>query len=433
MQPIGQPFAVDGVAVGAVTENQKLFVVAFSPSTGDELWRKPESPGEVVPGIEVGPRRVGTKVAYFRPTFGLYATLVVADPHTGNDVAESPSLLFGSPPIACADHIDVCTLSRTGDGDFYTAHRLKVATGEYVTENTGLPPGARLIGSDGLAEFGSRNPEIIGLVRDGKLRWQTPLAQAFPAGFSTDNGWSFYRFPAQKVYAGSVYGKPDGPPGGVRTSNLATTTASTGLSDDTGAVLWRDSGSTVGCYGTLDIAANPDDPDSPVLPVRCRATGTATYRPDSRSSTFTGLNVVIEGFDVTTGKTTWSVPVGSAEALAGGDTTPPIAGATQVLIQTSTGGQVIDLATGGHQAPAAGEAFWCRTQHKFDYHEPYPGGPNQPPTNSREGGQLATACDANDKAASGLPSGPATTAVGANFGRFAVIATADAFTAYTVK
>jgi hypothetical protein len=81
------------------------------------------------------------------------------------------------------------------------------------------------------------------------------------AGFADRRHRGFYRFPAQKVYAGSVYHKPDGPQGGLPTRNLGTTT--TGLSEDTGTVLWRDAGSTVGCVGTLDLAANPDNPDSP--------------------------------------------------------------------------------------------------------------------------------------------------------------------------
>jgi hypothetical protein len=434
MHPIGQPGAVDGVAVGAIAEDRNLFVVAFNPSNGAELWRKPASPGEVVPGIQVGPRRVGNKVAYFRPAAqgGLYASLVVADAHTGADVAVSAPLLFGSPPVACADHVDVCTLSRTGPGDGYSAHRLRVATGEYLAEDSGLPPGARLIGQDGLVEFGTRNPETFGLVRDGKLRWRTPLSQAFPAGFSTDNGWVWYRFPAQRVYAGSVFGRSDGPLRGVRTRDLAATAASAGLSEGTGTVLWRDPGSAVGCSGTLAVAANPDDPDSPVVPVRCRATGTITVQPGG-SPSFTGLDVTIEGFDVTTGTTTWSIPVGAAETLAGANTNPAVAGTTQVLIQTGTGPLVVDLASGAHHSPATGAVFWCRSDHQFDYHEPYPGGPNLPPRYSRRGGELAAACDATGKPVTGLPPGPATAAIGAHAGRVAVVATADGFSGYTIS
>jgi len=271
-------------------------------------------------------------------------------------------------------------------------------------------------------------------VRDGKLRWQTPLSQAFPPGFSTDNGWAFYRFPGRKVYAGSVYGNPDGAEGGARTRNLGTTVAAAGLSEDTGAVLWRDTGSTIGCFGTLDVAANPDDPDSPILPVRCRATGTATYHPDSRSNTFADLNITVEGFDSSTGKTTWTVAAGSAEALAGADVRPAVAGTTQVLVVTGSGPQVIDLANGGHRPPLAGEVFWCLADHEFDYHEPYPGGPGQPPIYPRQGGQLATACDTAGKpVTSALPAGAATAAVGANAGHVTVIATGDTFTAYTTR
>lgn len=431
MRPIGQPFPVGEVVVGAVTEDRELFVVGIDPANGTVLWKQAASPGEVVPGVSTGPVRVGDNVAYFRPdpTGNLYARLVVADPRTGTDLAASPPLLFGSLPLPCADNTDVCTLSRRNYQDGYRTHRLRVDTNQYVLEDTGLPPRARLIGEDGLVDFGQRDPEIIGLVRGGKLVWQTPLSQAFPAGFSTDNGWYWARYPEQKVYAGSVYGETEDAPGGAWTRDLAQTSASAGLSEEDGTVLWRDQGSDLWCSGRVAVPADRDDPNSPLIPVRCRVKGVATYREGTAPS-YTGLDVIIEGFDVTTGKTTWSVPVQDAKDVAGAGERPAVAGPTQVVIQAGSGPLVVDVATGAHHAAPADAVFWCLKFGQFEYREPYYRRGEADTT--RYGGYLASACDATGSPAEGLPNSAATAAVGARVGPYAVVATADEFIGFRV-
>ncbi len=124
-----------------------------------------------------------------------------------------------------------------------------------------------------------------GVLPAGGPRRQAALANpartGVPGRVSTGNGWGFYRFPTQMLYAGSVYGKPDGTPGGLLTRNLATTVASAGLSEDTGA----------------------------------------------------------------------------AEALAGADTHPAIAGTTQVLIKTGSGPQIVDLANAATLRRPPGPVF----------------------------------------------------------------------------
>jgi hypothetical protein len=418
-KPVGQPLAIGGVAVGEVVENRNLFVVGIDPVTGNELWRTSASPGEVVPGVAVTPVRAGDRVAFFRrdPVGNLYARLVVADARTGDAVASTGSLLFGSPPEECPDSDDVCALSRTGYDKPYQTHRLKISTGRYVAEQTGLPPRARRIGTAGLVDFGQRDPEIIGLVRQGKLRWRTPLRDAFPAaGFSTDNGWNWQLYPNEKVYAGSVHGKRTGTYGKTDVVISLAAAATAGLSEENGAVLWSDAGSSVTCTGKT-------------APARCRSKGTLIISP-KLERTFTGLDVTVEGFDVRTGRTTWSVPVGAAEGLVGAETAAPNAGATEIIVRTAAGPVLLDLNTGKQRTPATDEIFWCETHLDFEYREPY-FGKGGVPTYQRAGNRAVT-CNAVGDPANGSPTVAATTATGAHVGPYAVVATEAGFVGYSV-
>jgi hypothetical protein len=437
LEPIGQFWTFGRVVAGYATEGRELRLVALDPTSGRQLWRQPASLGAIVPGVPAGVAEVDGRIAYLRPDRKgrLFARLVVADPATGDDVAVSPPLLFRSPPGPCTDGVDVCATSQEDYAGRALPHRMRVGTGAYVPDpGSRVPGGSRVLAqvdpADVLIEVGTEGVETLGLVRDGALRWRTPLRDAFPAGYSTDNGWSWDLFREQGVYAGTVFTADKVGRDGTRTTDLGATAASAGLSTVDGSVLWRDRGSWIRCSGSLEAATDADRRDATVLPVRCRYRGTATSRPDG-SESFSGLAVTVEGFDPRTGRATWSVPVGAAPSLAGSETAPAIAGQTQFLILTDRDPVVLDVASGATHQPRDGESFWCRSVVLFDYREAYdPDGPNP---FKRVGGELATPCDRHGRPAKQLPSAAATTTIGASAGRFTVVAGEAGVTGYRIK
>lgn len=430
LKPIGQLTAVAGVAVGYVADNGRLQLLALDPATGRTLWQRAASPGEVVTGIPVTVAVVDDKVVYFRadPKGNLFASMVVADPRTGEDLAATAPALFVSPPDECSNKTDVCTISRTSYQDRAVPHRLRMTDKQYVPENTGEPAGSRSIGPDGLTDLGTRKPETLAVVRGGTVLWKRPLAEAFPAGFSTDHGWNWRLYAPQKLYIGSVYGDSTGTRDTTLTRDLATTSATAALSETDGAVVWRDGGSSLHCSSILDLPVNPDDADGPVVAVRCRSKGTSTWSAATKKSTRIGLDVVVEGFDVMTGKTTWSVPVGAADELAGGDQRPAVAGPARVLITGGAGPLVIDLISGRSEKPAADATFWCGAASEFSYDEPYYF--DGKPETRRHGGTLGVTCGVDGKPVDRLPGDASTRAFGTRVGSDILVAKAGAVTGY---
>jgi len=65
------------------------------------------------------------------------------------------------------------------------------------------------------------------------------------------------------------------------------------------------------------------------------------------------------GIDVTTGKTTLSVPLGASRSLFEAKADPAIAGATQLVLAASAAPLVLDFVTGKAERPAPGATFWC--------------------------------------------------------------------------
>jgi hypothetical protein len=437
LEPIGQFMTVANVAVGYVSKARELRLVAIDPASGKLLWQQPASLGAINPGIPANVAAVGDRIAYLRPDpkGRLFARLVVADPATGDEVAISPRLLFRSPPGPCTDGPDVCALSQEDYRGGPRPHRLRMDTGEYVADQSSqVPAGSRVLAqveaNDVLIGFGTDASETIGLLRDGAVRWRTPVRNAFPAGFSTDNGWSWDLFGDQQVYAGTIFAATTVGTDGTRTENLAANAASAGLSTVDGSVLWRDSGSWIRCSTSLEAATDLDRPSTSIVPVRCRYQGTATRRPDG-SVSFNGLAVTVEGFDVRTGKTTWSTPVGAAESLAGSETVPAVAGQTEFLIQAADGPIVLDVTSGATHPPGKEDSFWCRTSVTFDYREAYD--PDSPDPYERVGGELVASCDQSGRPAKNPPNATATRTVGANAGTFTVIATDAGVVGYRIK
>jgi hypothetical protein len=425
LRPIDQPKAVGSVAVGAVTgPSRTLFVVGIDPTTGAKLWQQPLTPSRLTPGVQVDITKVGDdKVAYLRPTTEMhFAELVVADARTGRDLLRSPEGIFTSPAEVCPDGRDVCTGWAPDPSDSRNQYRLVIATGEFRPEHDGAPLNARTLHRVGLLDLGDRPGNTLGLMRDGKLLWTTPASAAFPAGFSSDHGWAWHLFADRHVLVGSLYGAPT-ISGEKVVHDLASIAATAGLAEATGEVLWRDRGSSFQC--PLSRHGNSK------YPVRCRFAGIATHQVGGGGS-FEGLDVTIEGFDVTTGATTWSVPVGAAEALVGGGTRPAVAGPTHAALQGPAGPIVLDYATGRVTAPAPDATFWCMTQVEYDFAQPYPSRSGQM-RHKRAGGVLATICDRRGYTATEPPSVDATAAIGASIGAHAVVATGDGYVGFQAR
>jgi hypothetical protein len=419
LHPIDQPKAIGSVAVGVVTgPDRTLFVIGIDPATGVRLWQQPLTPSRITPGVQVDLTKVGDgKVAYFRPTREPgFAELVIADARTGRDIVRSPQGLFSSPAELCPDGRDVCTTWAESFSSSRDQYRLIVATGEFLPDNSGGPISARTLSKSGLLDLGDRPGNTLGLLRDGKLLWTTPVSAAFPPDFSSDHGWSWHLFANQHVLVGTVYG-PSKIVDDKYIREWERTSATAGLAERTGEVLWRDLGSTLHCSLGREGAT--------LYPVRCRVLGTTIHQVGA-GTTFEGLDVTVEGFDVTTGKTTWAVPVGAAEGLAGASTRLAIAGATHAVLQGPAGPMALDYATGRVTTPAAGATFWCMTRMDYEFWQPYQtrDGTSK---HTRPGGELASICDSRGFAATELPGVAATMAAGARIGSHAVIATRDGY------
>jgi hypothetical protein len=415
LKPIGPPLAIGRVVVGIVsTPHHELRLVGIDPSLGEPLWQQALTPSSIAPGMAIEVVKLGEDaVAYFRPVDAhlFVAQLIVANAATGEDIASSPAATFNSLPFACNGQRDVCTTARAEPGVRSKPFRLEVATGEYLQESDGVPPGARVLGVPGLLDLGDRPGNTLGLLRDGQLVWTLPISAAFPPGFSSDNGWRWEFFPKTGAYVGSVAG-PSITSGAMWTRDLSST-AIAALDAASGEVLWRDNGSKMACYFIQG------------QPVRCRLRGKMTGRYGEPAS-YQDLDVIVEGFEVATGETTWSFHAGAAQNLMNLLAPLPIAGATKIVLSDSNGPVVLDYSNGVTQRPPPTSTFWCVARTLYEYAQGY-----EAPTGStifrRPGGGLAEICDAHGRRATALPSLEATAAVGARVGDVVVVATKDGY------
>jgi hypothetical protein len=420
LQPIGQLTPVGPVMVGMVVDHFEVFLIGIDPTTGHVRWRQQMAQSAVTRGEAPSIVRIGSdRVAYLRPDSRAdtrYARLVTADASSGEDRAESPAAIFYSWPYACANGQDACAISHGSPGGREHQYRLDVATNEYVAVSEAIAPGARILESGGLLDLGDRPGNTLAWLHDGRLVWRTPVSAAFPPDFSSDNGWTWHWFADRHVIVGSVFGAAS-VTGHVFTRDLSGTRAVAALSDVTGQTLWRDRGSSLQCRLADRQHA-----------VRCRSRGTATNQ--SGELVIEGLDVTVEGFDVATGETTWSIPLGAAEALIRGDATLMIAGPSQVVVPGPAGPIVLDYAAGKATAASPGAAYWCMLP-TYYYASTFEGSRSE----SKElvGGDLAVACDAERRVSTVLPDAAATVAAGAQLGEYAVIAGRTGYAGFRLR
>jgi hypothetical protein len=421
LRPIAQPIAVGSELVGLVVDGSWLAVVSIDPATGGVRWRQRASPAHVTPGVTIELVPVGDdKVAYFRPyDGGGMSQLVVADARTGRDLTSSPPYWFYSIPYVCENGKDVCVISQGNGAGRSREYRLDVAKDEYGPNSDGLPLGTRLLDVPGLLDLADRPDNTLGWLRDGKLQWRTPINAAFSRRFSSDHGWTWQRFADQQVLVGTVFGEPQ-VDGERRISDLSLDSATAGLSELTGRVLWRDLGSSVQC-GLRNQQR---------LPVRCRLRGTMTSQ-GAAATVFEGLQVTVEGFAPVTGETTWTVPLGAEGGLIDSRLPIPLAGPTQVVVNGPDGPVVLDYASGTVSTPPPGATYWCLITASY---ESFPSWTYDGVRRyDRIGGQIAAVCDERGRSSTALPGPQSTMAAGTRIGDHVVIAARNGYVGFKIR
>ncbi len=428
LRPFGQPVNAGGVAVLYTTADRWLYLEGRDPGTGKRLWRHQASPGLVVAGIAVEPEVVGPKshelVAYFRPVGPerpLLATLEVVDPRSGKTVHASSPAYFVSRPTPCRRGVCV-EVSVSGIGRS-AWRRLDLRSGRYGPTRE-FPAGSRPIGPAGLVDLGGRNPEQLARVVYGRVQWRQPVGVVFPAGSSTDRGWTFEY--AKRV--GLLYGSVGGAVRwrGRRHQVVArvdlSDRATAGLDADTGARRWRATGTDL----CLQLREDPRAPASPLLPVRCTYAGVGRGPVDDLR--WRGLRRGLEGFDVETGTATWALRLPENEADLGIKGSLVLASARELLLRTRRGKVVVDLRSGGRRRPTAGERFLCMRTAQVAYREPYY--VDGDATRTRYGGTLALMCDAHGRSVREPFTQRLAAGTGTRFGSATLIATKGGLAAY---
>ncbi|MGI8529448.1 MAG: PQQ-binding-like beta-propeller repeat protein [Geodermatophilaceae bacterium] len=439
LRVIGAPRAAGDAAVVYAVEGDTLSLVGVDAATGEQLWSQPASPGEVVPGIAIVPTVVMTAAeeplaAYFRPdpAGNLFARLVLADPRTGEDVFATEPLLFRSPPEQCPDDRDVCFRARAVYGEAGTSQRLRLTDGTVVQEPPGPEGFVRGIGPKGLSDVRIGDLEYLARIEDGAALWQVPISDLFGPTFSTDGGWGWDYFAEENLLVGHVGQRRVGAAGSPQEQNLAAV-VSVALDAATGELVWRDEGSLPNCTTALPLPRALDDEDSGVGPgpVRCRYAGGVVLQLE-QDPVFSELDVTVEGYDVRTGDTTWTLPLGAVEGLVFDGGVGAVAGPQEILLPAPDGPLLVNLTTGQTEEPAEDQVLFCASERvRFDYPEPFY--VDELALRERSGGTLTIPCHPDGAATSDPIPSPPVEAVAVEIADRYILATESGLVGYRLE
>jgi hypothetical protein len=405
LRPVSPPYPAGGEFLVYVSTNGGLALTGLNPRTGQTVWQVPASPAAVTPGVSPVLAVLGDLVVFFRPAGGETAELVAAVAHTGVTVWSSRPGVFTGWPGRCVDDPSVvCVTGQVGTSPQAQLLRFTAATGAPLASPTISPDSSgRDLGPD-LYDPGDRSPEMLLATSGSAVAWQRPLSGIFTdTGLSTDNGWNFDRVAQVGLFVGSVQGPAVSSTSTQDVENLASTmTAGFRIAD--GAEVWKDSGTSYVCSilpcpgGAQGNPAVPYTP--PTLGLRLRMTGTATSTepPGGSGAPPTpvlspGSKVVLEGFNLASGRTTWSFDAGADAALVQLSVPPQVALETVVLPDPSGKPTEVDLTTGAQKPAPPGTTGWCSAITSYKENVPYQAGNGT--TISDYTGDFATfACDA---------------------------------------
>ena len=370
LKPVTQPELAGGVLVFYVEAGGGLQVAALDPMTGRTVWHDSASPGDTTPGVPPALGVAGSTVVFLRSVDNNVGSsqVVGVDAATGRQLWHTPAGAFDDWPGPCPDDpLDICASGSLGQAGQTQALRFRADDGAPAgAALVSRSPGGRGLGPD-LFDPGTRSPEMLLAVSGASVAWTRTLASVFPPpGLSSSYGWNFDRVPAAGLFVGSVAGTPVSSTDSSATIDLSRTmTAGFRISD--GTAVWRDAGSIYACNQPLPCPGGPRMAEegladrAPGTGLRLRATGTARSSLSSTTPSLSpGADVVVEGFDLATGKTLWSYDAGRDGPLL--TQTPPRLGSYMVALPAPSGGTVaLNLATGAHRPLLPGAVGWCQS------------------------------------------------------------------------
>lgn len=341
LQAATQPVGAGGLAIMVVADaSAGLHVVALEPATGAERWRSEVTAAATpmyVPLVPVVTTHDGAAaVVVLAPDPAGGARTTVLDAATGEVLVASTarSTLW---PAPCADDLAPCPEGSTAAGD--------------------TPRLSRPISVDGLLDVRVGRNQLLERWVEGEQVWSRPVESLFGPLSSTDGGWYVFRYGDR--YVGHLGSRNAYPPTVTDLRDHATAA----FDVDTGEPIWREPATELGCGGALigwtgvvgDAATPP--------PVRCRIRSGSIARPgaDPDGWSYDDVSVTIEGFDLATGHTTWTVEPDPTDQFHRDDLVfPVLAGASRVVVQDGDGHAVLDLEDGTLQpVESEDDGFVC--------------------------------------------------------------------------
>ena len=369
LHPVTQPalagcnFLVYTASAGA------LHVTALDAATGRTVWQADASASDATNGVSPSLAVAGGLVMFLQGIgSGITesARLVGVQGATGKQVWSSPAADFTGWPALCPDDATVVCATAVDPATEQTGVlRYTAATGHALPYAVIPGSGGRDIGP-GLYDPGARNPDQLVAVRGGAVAWQRTLASIFPEpGLSSDYGWNFDLVPAKGLFVGSVGGAPLAQSATTVDVDLSKSMTA-GFRTRDGVPAWTDKGSQfvctqLPCSANASLASTAYQP--PTIGVRLRGAGRVHFVIATETPTFSpDAKITLEGFDLGTGRTTWSFNLGQNLALVENGS-PPQTGAESIAIAGPGGGLTgLDLATGARTALSPTAVAWCQAE-----------------------------------------------------------------------
>lgn len=405
---IGQPeFAGESVVAVRRVAGEQLEIFGVDIETGKELWAHPLSPGAAPTGYEVGFEVVEAgdrhQVGFFAPRQTPVGTasdewwtpIVVVDAESGGELYRSPRVRATEPLDDCEDEGGFCVRAYADGAHEARTWQVDVARRTLVPAPDVVPDGAREISDGGLYSTNDRPGERFGRSVGGRTAWEVPVEKAFGIPVSSDGGWQFGFVEEENVFVGLI-GRP-APRTGPRPTSLDFAEQAGGaLNGETGETLWAEPG--------VDPTCGPVEPGLVAGGglVRCRLAGTVHFGGDEPR--FEDLEVTVEGYDLVSGRTTWSHEVvgESAEALAFHGKAVVSSGGDVMVVDTREGRRLLATRTGELTPVTADDRFLCAEPVEFRYRLGWRA-PDKT-IHDRRGGSLHFPCDGELEPVTGPPS-----------------------------